>query len=132
MYRSSSTFYGDKLYIIQVSVLLNTVPKRRTLPRTHGKFYHVRHTYRNCCRQPINCCTTSKSDWHWLVNPIHYHQVQTHACDVLCSNEHYSTYSTQHPLTTNNSVAHTLVQRAPGAITLFPLRTALSLEQCTS
>ena len=55
--------------------------------------------------------------------------------DVLHSNEHYSTYGTQHALTTNNSFARTSVQRAPTAITLFPLSTStttLFLEQCTS
>ena len=52
--------------------------------------------------------------------------------DALYSNEHYSTYGTQHSLTTNNSFARTLVQRAPTAITLFPLSTTLPLEQCTS
>ena len=31
-----------------------------------------------CCRQPIIYCTTSKSDWHCLVNPIHYHQAHAH------------------------------------------------------
>ena len=53
-------------------------------------------------------------------------------CDVLYNNEHHSTYGTQHPLTTNNSFSRTSVQRAPAAITLFPLSTTLSLEQCTS
>ena len=55
------------------------VPKRWTLHSTHhGKSYHVRHTYRNYRRYPIKHCTTSKSDWYWLVKFIHYHQVQTH------------------------------------------------------
>ena len=53
-------------------------------------------------------------------------------CDVLCSNEHYSTHGTQHPLTTYNSFARTSIQRAPNAITLSPLSTTLSLEQCSS
>ena len=47
-------------------------------------------------------------------------------CDVLCSNEHYSTYGTQHRLITNNSFAYTCVQRAPTAITLFPPSITLS------
>ena len=53
-------------------------------------------------------------------------------CDVIYSNKHYSTYGTQHPLTTNYSFARTSVQRATTAITLFPLSTTLSLGQCTS
>ena len=52
-------------------------------------------------------------------------------CDVPYSNEHYSTYGAQHPLTTKKSFARTSVQRAPTAIILFPLSAALSLEQCT-
>ena len=28
------------------------------------------------------------TDIDWLINPIHYHQVQTHVCDVLYRNEH--------------------------------------------
>ena len=53
-------------------------------------------------------------------------------CDVLYSNEHYSTYGTQHPLTTNNSLARTSVQRAPTAIPLLLVGATISLEQCTS
>ena len=133
-YRSSSTFYGDKRGVYQGfgSPQTQYQANRSTLPPTHGKSYHVRHTYRNCCRQPINYCTTTNSDLHWLVNPIHYHQKCTNTCDVLYSNEHYSTYGTQHPLTTNNSFARTSAQRAPTAITLFPLGTTLSSEQCTT
>ena len=56
-------------------------------------------------------------------------------CDVLFSNEHYySTYGTQHPLSTNNSFARTSVKRAPTAITLPTeyYSGTLSLDQCTS
>ena len=53
-------------------------------------------------------------------------------CDVLYSNQHYTAYGTQHPLTTNNSFARISVQPAPTAITLFPLSATFSLEQCTS
>ena len=57
-----------------------------------------------------------------------------HVCVThhIATNEHYSTYGTRHPLTTNSSFTRTSVQRAPTAMTLFPLSTTLSLEQCTS
>ena len=58
--------------------------------------------------------------------------LSANTCDALYSNEHYSTYCTQHPLTTNNSFARTSAQRAPTAITLSPLSATLSSEQCTS
>ena len=50
-------------------------------------------------------------------------------CDVLHSKEHYSTYGTQNPLTTNSSFARTSVKRARTAVTLLPLSTNIGAMQ---
>ena len=69
-----------------------------------------------------------------LVGQPYQSPPSANTCDVLSSNEHCSTYGTQHCLTTNYSTARTSVQRSPTAITLFPLSTdtTFSLEQCTT
>ena len=63
-----------------------------------------------------------------------YHQVQTHVTYYIATSTIPRTVHRQYPLTTTNSFARTSsVQRAPTAITLFPLSTTTpSLEHCTS
>ena len=82
--------------------------------------------------RPTNCTKTSKCDWYSLVNPTHHWSPSVNTCDLVCGNEHFLFHVTvQHPLTTN-SFARTTVQRAPTAITLFPLNTTLCLDQYIS
>ena len=51
---------------IKVSVALKRSTKALNTTsnswKIRWKSYHVRHTYRDCCRQPIYYCTASKSD----------------------------------------------------------------------
>ena len=126
-----STGINDMTTYINVSVPLKHSTKALSLALMENPTTYATHPCRNCCRQPISYCTTFQERLTLAGHPYPL-PPSAKTCDVLYSNEHCSTYGTQHPPTTNKSTARTSIQRAPTAITLFPLSTTLSLEQCTS
>ena len=132
-YRSSSTFYGYKRGVHQGFGSPQTQHQsvEHHLQLMKNPTAYATHTEIVAANQSILVQHPRATD---IVTGQPYPlPPSANTCGVLYSNEHYSTCGTQHPLTTNKLFARTSVQRAPTAIhTLFPLSTALSLEQCTS
>ena len=99
---------------------MNTTP-------THGEYYRVRDTYIPKLLTPTNQLLYNIQVRLTFAGQPYPLPPSANTCDLLYSNEPYSTYGTQHPLLTSNSFARTSVQRASTALTLFPLSTTLLL-----